>query len=161
LANNADLCAREFALNKDDALKLTELTADLMMVIGRMKRSARQSESDVIHPGTEFAIIDTILRHGCKTVPEIAAWRGVARQSVQSVVNKLIEAGLIGQRPNPDHKVSSILVVEAEGLRHYEQARELMCARYQSGETQFKPGELEIAARVISVIAKTWGAGAD
>ena len=107
-------------VNKKDALKIANLTADLMMVIGRMKRSARNSDEQAVHPGTEFAILDTIQRHGCKTVPEIAAWRGVARQSVQSVVNKLVEAGLIQQKENPDHKLSPILVLAPAGLAHYD-----------------------------------------
>ena len=144
-------------MNKNDAQKLTELTADLMMVIGRMNRSTRRSKSDVVHPGTEYAILDTILRHGCKTVPEIAAWRGVARQSVQTVVNKLIDAGHIGQRANPDHKLSNILFLEDQGVRHYEKARDQMRAAYLRSREKLKDGDLESAARVISVIARTWG----
>lgn len=148
-------------MNPADAMRLTELTADLMMAIGRMKRSARHGESDLVHPGTEYAILDTILRHGCRTVPEIAALRGVARQSVQTVVNKLIDAELIGQRPNPDHKLSNILVVEDKGLQHYEQARETMCARYLSTNWNLQASDLDAASRVVALIAATWGDEAD
>ena len=145
-------------MNKKDALKIANLTADLMMVIGRMKRAARDSDGQSVHPGTEFAILDTIQRHGCKTVPEIAAWRGVARQSVQSVVNKLVDAGLIHQKENPDHKLSPILVLAPDGLAHYDEVRELMCARYRSARPALAEGDLEAAQRVIEVIAQTWGA---
>lgn len=144
-------------MNKSDALKIADLTADLMMVIGRMKRSARSPGAHVVHPGTEFAILDTIHRHGCRTVPEIAAWRGVARQSVQSVVNQLVDAGLIGLRDNPGHKLSPLLVLESEGIAHYEQVREVMCDKYRAVRPDLKQGDLDAAARVIAVIAQTWG----
>lgn len=145
-------------MNKKDALKIANLTADLMMVMGRMKRSTRNSEGQAVHPGTEFAILDTIQRHGCKTVPEIAAWRGVARQSVQSVVNKLVDAGLIHQKENPDHKLSPILVLSPAGLAQYDGVREEMCAKYRSARPDLADGDLDAAERVIAVIAQTWGA---
>ena len=145
-------------MNDTDAVKIANITADLMMVIGRMKRSARSSGKTSVHPGTEFAILDTICRHGCKTVPEIAAWRGVARQSVQSVVNKLLEAGLIGQKDNPEHKLSPILMLQPEGFSRYEKVREQLCRKYQATDASLSDGDIDAAARVIAVIAQTWGA---
>jgi DNA-binding MarR family transcriptional regulator len=143
-------------MTDSEALRLAHLTADLMMVIGRMKRSARHSDKDILHPGTEFAILDTIERHQCRTVPEIAAWRGVARQSVQAAVNKLVEAGLVEQQANPSHKASSLLRLTAEGLRHYGDARDLMEQRYHAATDALEPGDLEAAERVMAVIARTW-----
>jgi DNA-binding MarR family transcriptional regulator len=146
-------------MKDSDALRLAHLTADLMMVIGRMKRSARHPDKELLHPGTEFAILDTIERHGCRTVPEVAAWRGVARQSVQAAVNKLIEAGLVEQRDNPNHKLSSLLALTNAGERHYGEVRDLMQARYLSGAAKLEPGDLEAAERVMAVIARTWTPG--
>ena len=146
-------------MNDADAAKIANITADLMMVIGRMKRSARSSGKTSVHPGTEFAILDTICRHGCRTVPEIAAWRGVARQSVQSVVNKLLEAGLIGQKDNPEHKLSPILVLQPDGVRRYEKVREQLCATYKAADAGLLDGDIDAAARVIAVIARSWGSG--
>lgn len=144
-------------MNKADAHKIADLTADLMMVIGRMKRSARKTDGGALHPGTEFAILDTIQRHGCRTVPEIAAWRGVARQSVQAVVNQLLDAGLVEQRDNPDHKLSPLLLLTPGGLDHHRQVRELMCARYLALRPELNEGDIEAAQRVITAIARTWG----
>lgn len=143
-------------MNRSDSLRLAHLTADLMMVIGRMKRSARHSDKELLHPGTEFAILDTIERHQCRTVPEIAAWRGVARQSVQAAVNKLIEAGLVEQYDNPSHKSSSLLRLTDEGLRLYEDAREVMQERYLNAAATLETGDLAAAERVMQVIARTW-----
>lgn len=144
-------------MEKGEASQLTDLTADLMMVIGRMRGSVHHSDKAAVHPGTEYAVLDTILRHSCKTVPEIAAWRGVTRQSVQTVVNKLVEAGRLTQRENPVHKSSRLLQVEAAGMRQYELAREQMRARYREKESSLRKGDLEAAARVMAVIASTWG----
>ena len=146
-------------MKETDAQRLAELTADLMMVIGRMKRSARHSDKELLHPGTEFAILDTIERHLCRTVPEIAAWRGVARQSVQAAVNKLIEADLVEQHDNPNHKLSSLLGLTSEGKRHFGEVREVMQKRYLSGAALLEPGDLEAAERVMHVIARTWTPG--
>ena len=146
-------------MKKKDAQKIADITADLMMVIGRMKRSVRDSSGEGVHPGTEFAILDTIQRHGCNTVPEIAAWRGVARQSVQSVVNKLVEAGLIATKENPDHKLSPILVLSEEGEQHYEEVRLQLCRKYIAARPQLSEGDLDAASRVVAAIAQTWGSG--
>lgn len=144
-------------MNDAEASKLADLTADLMMVIGRMKGSANHNDAGGIHPGTQYAVLDTIVRHGRQTVPEIAVWRGVKRQSVQTVVNKLVEAGLLGLRENPDHKSSKLLHLEPAGKRQYELAREQMRSRYQDNEYTLQEGDLEAAARVMAVIASTWG----
>jgi DNA-binding MarR family transcriptional regulator len=146
-------------VKETDAQRLAELTADLMMVIGRMKRSARHSDKELLHPGTEFAILDTIERHRCRTVPEIAAWRGVARQSVQAAVNKLIDAALVEQTDNPNHKLSNLLKLTGDGQLLYRQVRDVMQNRYLSGAALLEPGDLEAAERVMHIIARTWTPG--
>lgn len=143
-------------MDKDTAGKLVALTTDLMMVFGRMKRAARPGDVGSVHPGTEFAILDTILRHGCRTVPEIATWRGVTRQSVQAVANKLIETGLLVSVENPSHKSSRRLEVTPRGLAQYDQIKAVMMGRYLPLKSGLKPGDLEAAVRVMALIAETW-----
>lgn len=140
-----------------NAIRIADLTADLMMVIGRMKGSVPNRDRGTVHPGTEYAVLDTILRYGCRTVPEIAARRGVTRQSVQAVVNKLIDAGLLSQRDNPEHKSSKLITVEDAGQERYERARGLMRERYRGRETELRKGDLEAAERVMALISSTWG----
>jgi DNA-binding MarR family transcriptional regulator len=143
-------------MDKETAGKLVGLTTDLMMVFGRMKRAARPGDVGPVHPGTEFAILDTILRHGCRTVPEIATWRGVTRQSVQAVVNKLIELGLLVYVENPNHKSSRRLEATARGLAQYDHTQSDMMSRYLPLKSGLKPGDLEAAVRVMALIADTW-----
>jgi DNA-binding MarR family transcriptional regulator len=148
-------------MDKDTAAKLVALTTDLMMVFGRMKRAARPGDVGPVHPGTEFAILDTILRHGCRTVPEIASWRGVTRQSVQAVVNKLVELDVLVHVENPNHKSSKRLEATARGVEQYAHTQAVMMARYTPLKSGLKPGDLEAAVRVMALIAETWDQDAD
>jgi DNA-binding MarR family transcriptional regulator len=143
-------------MDDESARKLVSLTTDLMMVFGRMKRAARPGDTGPVHPGTEFAILDTILRHGCKTVPEIASWRGVTRQSVQAVVNKLIETDTLAYVDNPSHKSSKRLEPTARGLALYREVEDDMAGRYARLQANLHPGDVEAAARVMTLIAETW-----
>jgi DNA-binding MarR family transcriptional regulator len=143
-------------MDEESAEKLTELTSDLMMVIGRMRRSGGHPDSGRVHQGTEYAIIDTILRHGIRTVPAIASWRGVARQSVQTVVNKLIESKVLVYVPNPAHKSSNMLKVTPDGLANYKRMKASMQKRYTMANNVLRPSDIDAAACVLNVIAETW-----
>jgi DNA-binding MarR family transcriptional regulator len=143
-------------MDDESSRRLTELTADLMMVFGRMKRAARLGAVGPVHPGTEFAILDTIQRHRCKTVPEIAGWRGVTRQSVQAVVNKLIETDTLAYAENPNHKSSKHLQLTPRGLNLYEEVRADMTSRYAGLKSNLRPGDIEAAVRVLALVAETW-----
>jgi DNA-binding MarR family transcriptional regulator len=138
------------------ARKLVELTADLMRIVGRMKRAAEPEPRNAVHPGTQFAILDTILRHECRTVPEIASSRGVARQSVQTVINRLIDGKILYYEDNPDHKSSRLLCVTPEGQAMYHSDQLDMVRRYKRVKGQLQDGDLAAASRVLNVIAATW-----
>ncbi|MCX7864655.1 MAG: MarR family transcriptional regulator [Novosphingobium sp.] len=143
-------------MDAKEADSLTDLTADLMMVVGRMKRAAGAARKDGVHPGTEFSILDSIIRHGCRTVPEIATHRGVARQSVQEVVNRMVEAGSIALQDNPASKVSKILIVTDQGARFYEIVRANLAGRYQMATAPLRKGDIAAAARVLDLLAEVW-----
>ena len=145
-------------MDDETAGKLVALNTDLMMVFGRMKRAARAGSGDAgpVHPGTEFAILDTILRHGCRTVPEIAGWRGVTRQSVQEVVNKLLDKDTLSYVENPGHKSSRLLQVTPAGQALYRQVEGMLMARFSRLQASLQPGDVDAAVRVIKLIADTW-----
>ena len=143
-------------MDDETAGKLVALTTDLMMVFGRMKRAARAGDVGPVHPGTEFALLDTILRHGCRTVPEIAAWRGVTRQSVQALVNKLLEMEVLAYAENPNHKSSRRLEVTPRGQEQYARTQADMMSRYSPLKSSLRAGDVEAAVRVMALIAETW-----
>ena len=146
----------EPVMDASDASQLTDLTADLMMVLGRMKRVAGASAAGKVHPSTEFSVLDTMIRHGCRTVPEIAARRGVARQSVQEVVNRFVESGTIALRDNPDSKISRLLVVTEQGAAFYDLVRINLIKRYRRGSPGLRKGDIAAAMRVLDLLAEVW-----
>jgi DNA-binding MarR family transcriptional regulator len=138
------------------ARKLLDLTGSLLMVVGRMKRHAHADNPDAVNPGTEFAILETIMKYGQKTVPSIAAFRGVSRQSVQKVVNKMLETKLLVYTENPNHKSSRHLHVTDKGVTQYQGVEVQMVERYMARQVDLSEGDLEAAERVLQTIAEAW-----
>jgi DNA-binding MarR family transcriptional regulator len=143
-------------MDSETADRLFALHTDLMMVIGRMKRFGPAIDLNSVHPATEFAILDTILRSGCRNVPAIAKSRGVTRQSVQKVVNKLIDAQTLVYVENPRHRSSNWLEITARGQQIYQRVRSSIVERYLPVEADLRQSDIESAARVIALIANTW-----
>lgn len=56
------------------------------------------------------------------TVSHLARIMGLARQSVQRVVNDLIKVGLVAARNNPNHARAPLIVLTARGEAAYEEA---------------------------------------
>ena len=97
-----------------------------------------------------------MIRHGCRTVPEIAARRGVARQSIQEVVNRFVESGTIALRDNPDSKISRLLVVTEQGAAFYDLVRINLIKRYRRGSPGLRKGDIAAAMRVLDLLAEVW-----
>ncbi|AVT80778.1 MarR family winged helix-turn-helix transcriptional regulator [Rhodopseudomonas palustris] len=62
---------------------------------------------------------------GTFSVARLADNMGLARQSVQRIVDELAEAGLVGFAPNPAHKRAKLVVLTPRGERVFKQASEL------------------------------------
>ena len=56
-----------------------------------------------------------VIRINPMTVPEIAKYLGIKRQSVQSTVNQMKRRGLISFRKNPNHKTSPLVILTKKG----------------------------------------------
>jgi DNA-binding MarR family transcriptional regulator len=62
---------------------------------------------------------------GTFSVARLADNMGLARQSVQRIVDELAEAGLVGFEPNPAHKRARLVVMTPRGERAFAGATEL------------------------------------
>jgi DNA-binding MarR family transcriptional regulator len=62
---------------------------------------------------------------GTFSVARLADNMGLARQSVQRIVDELAEAGLVGFAPNPAHKRAKLVALTPRGERVFAQASEL------------------------------------
>lgn len=62
---------------------------------------------------------------GTFSVARLADNMGLARQSVQRIVDELADAGLVGFAPNPAHKRAKLVVMTPRGQRVFARATEL------------------------------------
>lgn len=75
-----------------------------------------------LSPG-QRRLMESLIRFGPRTVPELAKEDGVSRQHVQAQVNVLLDEGLLRTRANRAHRRSHILEVTAAGRRALKKAR--------------------------------------
>jgi len=96
---------------------LIGLSDELIRLNGRMKvlfAGTRRSEglSD-----SESSVLNAVVEaERPPTVPQIGRSFGQPRQVVQRAANSLIEMGLIGSLPNPDHKRAVLLTPTDAGI---------------------------------------------
>lgn len=97
--------------------------ADLLLDFLRMVRPALQ-QADIaataLLVGTGLSkrmrtVLEVLAHGGSQTVPDLARYLGMTRQSVQSMVNETHVAGLTERRDNPRHRRSNLIVLTEKG----------------------------------------------
>jgi DNA-binding MarR family transcriptional regulator len=94
-------------------------------------------------------IIDTLLRFGSATVPDIAAHLQVSRQFVQTVCNDLLDREYLLLSDNPRHKRSKLMTLTDAGRSAYAKARD---DQYQLIERLLPDIDAERAGRVSELL---------
>jgi len=61
------------------------------------------------------AILQYLRENGPQTVPKIAADKSVKRQSIQALVDQLLNDGRVETRPNPAHQRSQLIALTPSG----------------------------------------------
>jgi DNA-binding MarR family transcriptional regulator len=61
------------------------------------------------------AVLEFLQAQGPTPVPHIARSRGVSRQHIQTIVNELLDEGLVELRDNPAHRRSCLVALTAAG----------------------------------------------
>lgn len=79
--------------------------------------AARSDEliSDLGVTAADRAVLEFLYPEQAFTVPELAVRYRVTRQHVQVTVNRLLERGLVEQRPNPRHRRSKLIRLTSRG----------------------------------------------
>ena len=77
---------------------------------------------DVIHAGSNIsmgmrAVLEYLDRNGDATVPQVARARRVSRQRIQTLVNPLLERGLVESISNPASKRSPLITLTKTGAK--------------------------------------------
>ncbi len=69
------------------------------------------------------AVLEFLYPDESLSVPEIAERYQVSRQHIQVTINALVDAGLLGSRPNPRHKRSPLFELTPAGKQLFQKIR--------------------------------------
>ena len=103
---------------------IDELARAVRRLFHQLRESAERADSrDRPLPAGQRAVLESLRELGPQTVPALARMRPVARQHVQLLVNRLLEAGLVAASPNPAHRRSPLYAVTPEGRARFDGLR--------------------------------------
>ncbi len=94
---------------------LRRVIDEVRLLFHHMKVAAEQIHQEGEGSAARRGVLLTIHEKGPRTVPQIAAERPVSRQHIQSIVNGLLEDGLLERRDNPAHKRSHLMALTNSG----------------------------------------------
>ncbi|MFE9188042.1 MarR family winged helix-turn-helix transcriptional regulator [Micromonospora sp. NPDC007208] len=96
-----------------DAYRL--LMADVYELAGESRRSSEELAREEGQTAARWHVL-SVLSDGSRTVASAARRLGLARQSVQRVVDDLARAGMVELHDNPDHRRAPLVTLTEKGL---------------------------------------------
>ena len=129
--------------------EIEALLNEVRLLYHRMVQVGEQLHADEPVTLGMRAVLEFPLRNGPTTVPDVARSRSVTRQHIQSLVNDLLEQGLIVLEDNPLHKRSSFVTLTKKGERVIQRMRKRESQLYQATKFGVKRNELKTAARTL------------
>lgn len=100
----------------DRAEAYRRLIADVYELAGVSRRTSEAIAAEIGHTAARWHVMSAA-SDTARTVPAIARRLGLRRQSVQPVVDRLHEDGLVTLEPNPDHARSPLVRLTGRGRR--------------------------------------------
>jgi DNA-binding MarR family transcriptional regulator len=89
---------------------------------------------------------------GTFSVARLADNMGLARQSVQRIVDELAAAGLVGFAPNPAHKRAKLVVMTPRGERVFRQASKLWLPVADAMAAEVEPRQLRKMIEALAAV---------
>src|SRR5215203_5371736 len=96
------------------------LIADVYELAGASRRTSEGLARGVGQSAARWHVL-SVVSDGPRTVASAARRLGLARQSVQRVVDDLVAAGQAELRPNPDHARAPLVALTEAGVRSLDQ----------------------------------------
>jgi DNA-binding MarR family transcriptional regulator len=93
----------------------TKLIDEVRLLFHRLVEVTDELHVDLDVVASERAVLESLHREGASTVPDIARARGVTRQHIQTIVNRLLDEGRVVSAPNPAHRRSSLIDLTVDG----------------------------------------------
>ena len=90
------------------------LVADVYELAGESRRTSEALAREVGQSAARWHVL-SVVSDGPRTVASAARRLGLARQSVQRVVDELVAAGQLELRSNPDHARSPLVTITTTG----------------------------------------------
>jgi len=103
-------------------------------------------------------ILRGLSRYGARTVPELARARNIRRQSVQEVVDGLVDEGLARLLDNPEHRRSKRVQITAKGQHLVERMDQVDERVLRTIEPGLSRTDLAVTARTLRVIRERFEA---
>ncbi len=100
-----------------------ELMMTAALLYFRMRKAAQEMLGEGAQSSGRRSLLKGLAKAGPQTVPQMARQRAVSRQHIQTLVNGLLEDGLVELVDNPAHKRSKLVQITAAGLGTAEATR--------------------------------------
>ena len=99
----------------DTSHKLVKVLDEAVAVNFRLLRVAEELHRQGPASSARRGILKALADEGPQSVPQMARNRGVTRQHVQTLVNSLMDEGLVEIAKNPAHRRSGLVQLTSEG----------------------------------------------
>ena len=105
----------------------------------------------VVSPSGEgyWSVLRLLKIYGSQTVPQIARYRYVPRQSVQKLANEMLKDGVIELVNNPAHKRSKLLRLTPEGDAVFQEMSDRVAKLAETLAKRQEAAQLQNAADVV------------
>lgn len=138
------------------------MKADQLHKLVWMSRPLMQAAEACVEAGLEGtdltvrmrAVLEILRTYGDQSVPDIAARLEIKRQYVQLMVNETLASGFTGQRPNPRHKRSPLLVLTDRGRSLIDDIVSRELALVQKIGAGFSDEEVSTALEVVLAVTQ-------
>ncbi len=113
--NRPDPSAKAPSSQVSSPAAMAQVIEQTVLLFHRMKVTAEQVHKQGELTAALLGVLRGLLKGGPQTVPQMARARPVSRQHIQSLVNHLLESGLVELRDNPAHKRSRLVALTPAG----------------------------------------------
>ncbi len=136
------------------------LVADVVEAAGAIRRLGDAMASEVGQTQARWQVL-SVLSEGDWTVSRAARRLGITRQSVQRVVDLLLDEGLLAAERNPDHARSSLIRLTPEGERTLATITAVSDPWQERLGKQLTLEDLRTARRVLAALVEAARTGAE
>lgn len=123
----------------------------LRLAVGRLARRLRQESLGEITP-SQLSVLATLDRHGEMTMGQLASIERVSRPSATGITTRLVDRGLVSQRPDSDDGRCSVVSLTTEGVALLEKGREERTAFLTERLEGLSDEGVDILTRAVAIL---------